>query len=247
MDLRESDRIEGSRHPWETTRFDFFLRLLQAHSATASPQRVLDVGSGDGWFASRLARRLAPGSQVTCWDVGYSAEAIAAAPARLVRTAAAPTTHANVLLFLDVLEHVEHDQDFLGEVLTRNAAPGALVLVSVPAWPLLRTSHDDYLRHYRRYTTDSARALIRSSPLQIVQEGGLFHSLLAVRAANKLLGLVLPKPKAAQENAVAWNHGPLFTRLITAALRVDTRTSSFLAENAVFVPGLSWWALCKMP
>jgi SAM-dependent methyltransferase len=56
----------------------------------------------------------------------------------------------DLLLATDVLEHVDDDVAALRE-LRRVAAPGAVLLVTVPAHPGLWSAHDVALHHRRRY------------------------------------------------------------------------------------------------
>ena len=51
---------------------------------------------------------------------------------------------------LDILEHVDDDEGVLGE-LSRVAAPGAALLLSVPLHPSHWTAFDDFVGHRRRY------------------------------------------------------------------------------------------------
>jgi SAM-dependent methyltransferase len=51
---------------------------------------------------------------------------------------------------LDIVEHVEDDDDALSE-LSRVAAPGATLLLSVPLHPAQWSAFDDFVGHRRRY------------------------------------------------------------------------------------------------
>jgi hypothetical protein len=53
MDLRERASTNGSRHPWETVRSAFFNRKIVGLTSN-QPVHVLDIGSGDCWFAEKL-------------------------------------------------------------------------------------------------------------------------------------------------------------------------------------------------
>src|SRR5688500_18345690 len=86
MDLREMPHVAGAeaaraadaaRHPWETARADFFVRLIREHLPKDRPSAVLDVGAGDGYFARRLLAALPAGSSITCLDSGYSDDVLA--------------------------------------------------------------------------------------------------------------------------------------------------------------------------
>jgi SAM-dependent methyltransferase len=57
----------------------------------------------------------------------------------------------DLITCLDVLEHIEDDRGALRE-LRRVARPGGVLLATVPAYPLLWSSHDELNKHYRRYT-----------------------------------------------------------------------------------------------
>jgi SAM-dependent methyltransferase len=57
----------------------------------------------------------------------------------------------DLITLLDVLEHIEDDRGALHE-LRRVARPGGILLLTVPAYPQLWSSHDDLNKHCRRYT-----------------------------------------------------------------------------------------------
>ena len=57
----------------------------------------------------------------------------------------------DLITLLDVLEHIEDDRGAL-RGLRRVARPGGMLLITVPAYPRLWSSHDELNLHYRRYT-----------------------------------------------------------------------------------------------
>ena len=57
----------------------------------------------------------------------------------------------DLITLLDVLEHIEDDRGALRE-LRRVARPGGVLLITVPAYPRLWSSHDELNLHCRRYT-----------------------------------------------------------------------------------------------
>jgi hypothetical protein len=247
MDLREAQEEGAARHPWEVARFRFFEEVLRGATGRDRPLRVLDVGSGDSWFATSLLPRLPAGSHIDCWDAGYTEKDLAQGVPGLTRTANRPSSRADVLLLLDVLEHVEDDVAFLDALVRENTHSGSIVLVSVPAWSALFTAHDTQLAHFRRYSPASAAKLLERSGLEVEKRGGLFHSLLAPRGASKLVevaraALGLP---AVVPATPAWRGGALQTKLVSAALALDNRASHLSARYLLELPGLSWWALCK--
>src|SRR5690349_20668861 len=145
------------------------------------PLRVLDVGAGDGYLAAELARELPDGSDVVCLDPHYSDDQIAALGARTeaaVRfTRALADAHADLLLLLDVIEHVPDDGAFLEQMVGEQLRPGGLAVVSVPAWQALFTRHDVLLGHYRRYRPGQLEDVCVRAGLSRVDGGALFSSL----------------------------------------------------------------------
>ncbi len=241
MDLKEREQ-HTQRHPWEVARARHFRRLV-ADAFPAPPTSVIDVGSGDGWFAEQLRQDLAPGSSVICWDAHYDdADLAELLPEGIRRTVTAPDDPAQLVLALDVLEHVEDDRGFVTEQLAPLVAPGGLVIASVPAHQSLFTSHDIALGHHRRHDAASLRALL-SPAFQIVHEGSLFTSLLAPRTVTALLERLRP-PEGSPTVDSAWRRGSLVSRSITAVLDADAALGRRLADRSYRLPGLSVWAIC---
>lgn len=241
MDLTERSGDETqARHPWEEARATFFLDLLERHHAVGAASRVLDVGAGDAYFARRLLERF-PGAEVFAWDSGYSDdEARALAGPGIVATRTRPHGSFDLVLLLDVIEHLDDEGPFL-EDLRRTLAPGARVLVSVPAWQQLHGSHDMRLRHRRRYDPRAARALLEQRGFVIVEHGGLFHSLLVPRSLSVAVEARLGR--TASGGLGSSPTGPL-RKAMSAVLRVDNALSAAFSRAGLDVPGLSWWALC---
>ena len=114
----------AGRHPWELARARFFRRLIARSTEVGAVRRVLDVGAGDGWFAEELLPDLGPAAEVVCWDVNYRSEDLATpVGARLTRTNGRPAGSFDLVLLLDVLEHIEDAEGFLaGEDVAHLAA-----------------------------------------------------------------------------------------------------------------------------
>lgn len=246
MDLSEFPSRPFRRHPWEEVRFRFLYDVVHVAGLDRSPTRVLDVGAGDGWFASRLRDRMPPGTEVTCWDSGYANRIPYSAPPGIRFVASRPDGTFDMLLLLDVLEHVEDDRSFLASLVERSLRPGAAVLITVPAWPWLYGEHDVRLHHFRRYRPVECARLLQDAGLEIVERGGLFHSALFVRSASNLLQRARG-PTEDQPEPLQWRHGVLQGYLTGVALGLDTRMSSWFSRLRVEVPGLSWWARCRKP
>ena len=244
MDLRERPDTT-TRHPWEVSRSRFFRRLIATH-LSAQPRTVLDVGSGDNWFANELLADLPSDSTIDCWDAHYTeADLTEAINPRLHRISASPDRTYPLVLALDVLEHVEDDASFLETSVLPRIQDEGLFIVSVPAFQWLFTTHDQALGHFRRHNRTSLRALLQPH-LTIVQEGSLFSSLLAPRAVQRLVERVRPPSGPTTSIDSAWTRGRVLTSAITGVLDADARIGLAAARRRVPLPGLSLWAVCQV-
>jgi SAM-dependent methyltransferase len=245
MDLVESPLEGARRHPWERTRARFFLDRLRRIAPGAGA--VLDLGAGDAYFAGLAASEL--GARITCADLGYDDETIAKLQKlypslELVREV--PPRRFDVVIALDVAEHVPDDLAFVTQIVEERLAPSGHLLFSVPAHRWLWSSHDVALKHFRRYARGEGRRLLERARLEIVEDGSLFGSLLAPRAiAVGLERLRGPSSKAASEGAIAWDAPSWVTRAVMGALAIDTRIGLRASRAGLELPGLSYWAVAR--
>ncbi len=251
MDLRELKALSsGSRHPWETARYDFFSSLLAKHDLMSVSGNVLDAGAGDGWFANRLTQELPVTRHAVCWDHEYTPQQIEQlthrVSERVIFMQSAPTDTFSLILLLDVLEHVQDDASFLRSIVSRNLASDGYMLISVPAWQCVFSPHDTFLGHYRRYSPANLKSLLEIADLEPVERGDLFHSLLVLRAFQALMRRALPAPHTSPPaTELHWNHGRLISACVATALKADTLVSIGSRRLGIRLPGLSTWALCR--
>ena len=246
MDLRERGTDEGTRHPWEVARSDFFASLLRETRHLAG-QRVLDVGSGDAWLARRLWDEARPAA-LCCVDAGYTQtdkdELMHASPGMTFETAP-PASRFDVILLLDVMEHLGDDLGFVRDLVDAQLAERGLVVVSVPAWPMLWTSHDVALGHYRRYTPQQLHTVLAGAGLRLLRAGSLFVSLPIPRAIAALRERLAPTVTTGLVPHSAWSAPAFVTRLVGRALAADVSLTRLASRHGLALPGLSCWALCE--
>ena len=256
MDLRERTDESGSigsshRHPWERSRARFFAGLVAeraaARPAGAPVRRLLDVGSGDDWLGRSLLpvvrRHGDPRSTVTCWDVHYGPDELAApAPDGVARTATAPSGTFDLVTALDVLEHVPDEHEFLAEQVVAALAPGAEAIISVPAYQALYGDHARMLGHHRRYRPAELRTVV-GRHLEVIEHGTLFTSLLLPRAAQ--IGWERIGHHRAEAGIGAWTGGPRLTAAIERVLDTDAALGRQIRRLGITVPGLSVWVVAR--
>lgn len=249
MDLLEQRGHHGLRHPWELARLKFVSRILRRVAQPGSS--VLDVGCGDGFVLDSVSREFgftrAVGVDVNLAEDGR--EDATASPLEF-RTGLPSPANADfdLLLLLDVLEHVEHPVAFLTDLVREQLRDGAWALVTVPAFGALFSELDVELKHFRRYRRSLLVNQAQQSGLQIVDSGYFFASLLPARALKVLAERALPKRATTAKAAVglgAWRGGPLLTSALAQALGADAQLCLALNQLGVRVPGLSAWLLCR--
>ena len=200
---------------------------------------------------------LAPSSTVTGWDVELTGERLAifsaGLPSGMELTAAEPAGLFDLILCLDVIEHVADDLEFLTDLGRRFLRPGGKLLCSVPAWPVLFSRHDVALRHFRRYTPAMGVEVLTAAGWIVQRKGGLFHGLAAIRGLQvvrqgRARPLADPRSVPATDDAIGiacWNAPRPVTRILTGLIVAEGRLSRTAASLRVELPGLSWWAMCE--
>src|SRR5262245_41140929 len=123
MDLHEVSGANHPRHPWEVARAAFFRRVLAEGGALDAPRAVLGLGAGAGSLARELLAPLPPGSEVVCLDPNYTDEDLARFTTPPVPGLSfvrqVPARRFDLVLMLDVIEHVPDDRAFLGGFVAR--------------------------------------------------------------------------------------------------------------------------------
>ena len=249
MDLIEVPDKVSCRHPWENARFRFFKKILDPILKQNIPLRILDVGAGDGWMSIQFNKYLPPSSEVVCWDINYTPDIIQDiannSAGRVSFVSEKPSGKFDIVLVLDVLEHIEDDNAFLNLLVNENLAVNGFLLASVPAWGFLFSNHDRFLKHYRRYSPRQWRLLIKSSDLNISTGGGLFHLLVFPRLFDKIVEVCSRDKSVKNDHRIEWDGTKFTTYLMDFVLAADNAVSWFITKLNLQLPGLSWWALCK--
>ena len=91
----------------------------------------------------------------------------------------------DMILLMDVVEHIDDDLFFLNAAL-KHLKPGGIVAINVPAHMRLYSKYDEVAGHKRRYNTANIKELFRAAkvePISIVQWGFSLMPLLLARKA----------------------------------------------------------------
>ncbi len=194
-----SDYAAGYRtlyqqHWWWRAREAAILRLLCEYCPQPGRERILDIGCGDGLLFDSLARfgdvqgvevcgeLIAKDSPwrdriyVGPFDEGYR-----------------PAGRFSLILMLDVLEHFADPLDALLHA-GRLLEPQGLLVIHVPAFRSLWTSHDDLNHHFTRYTKQSLSDVLSEASLKLDTLQYTFHWTCPVKLAIRVKEWALPSP-----------------------------------------------------
>ena len=199
--------------------------------APALPERtdlgVVEFGCGVGAFGARFASRYERyvGVEPDETSASVARERLAPFGGDVVADAGSvPDSSADLLCAFEVLEHLKDDRDVLASW-TRIGAPGALVLLSVPAEPDRYGPWDAKVGHYRRYSRASVTELLVQCGLEPVD----------VRQYGYPFGYALETAR----NAVARRQGSA----AEAPMEVRTESSGRQRQASSPLMGATRWAL----
>lgn len=136
----------------------------------------------------------------------------------------------DLVVALDVLEHIDNDHDSFISLINK-LKPGGWILITVPAFQFLWSSHDELHHHKRRYTLKEVRALMQGTNL-IPRVVSYYNSILfplafSIRLINKLFRLT------------GQYQGEMPGKLSNKILATIFSSERYLIGKFPFPPGLS--------
>lgn len=222
MDVKEIDILGDhiATHWYYRHKARVLERCLRSRPYTT----VLDVGAGSGFFTRHLlnAGRAERG---VCVDPGYLEnrnEMENGKPLDFCRSGEGIS--ADLVLLMDVLEHVDDDVSLLTPYV-QHAPSNAEFIISVPAFSFLWSGHDVFLEHRRRYTLKQIEAVAHQSGL-IVERG--FYAFAPVFPIAATLRLLENKTVSAQSQLK--RHHPLINAGLAALCALET---PFVRTNTI--------------
>lgn len=260
MDLLEYQKKKGTqRHPWELARYKVALSLIRKTFKKELPKNVWDVGCGDTFFVETLSKDL-PKADFSAVDIEFTEQLIEVYNERInsdrIRlykniNEIKSVEQVDLVVLMDVLEHIEEDVAFLQMLLTQ---PGinenTCFFITVPAFQSLFCSHDRFLLHYRRYSNKSLRKAVGAAGLQTKEIGYFFSSLLLPRQLQvwqerrqEKRNKVEIKPEDTT-GLVEWKAGTAKTSFYRNILVADFRIGQFFKLMGIKLPGLSNYVIC---
>ena len=180
MDLKEIDVFGGDigKHWYYWAKAKAVSKWL----GDTQLKTILDVGAGSGFFSSYLLE-YSSAQEAWCVDINYEADSDTTHSGKPMHfRKSVGQVEADLVLLMDVLEHVEDDIGLLMEYVAK-VPKAAKILVSVPAFKFLWSGHDVFLGHYRRYTLKEVHSVLEKAGLSLI-DGGYFYGLVFPIAAS---------------------------------------------------------------
>ncbi|MCY1054265.1 methyltransferase domain-containing protein [Nannocystis sp. SCPEA4] len=226
------------RHFWRIGRRHVILDILERWRPEGA-LRILDVGGACSLISQEMTRF----GEVTVVEPDVPTAEFAARELGLdVRPGSLPDDlpvegQFDVVTLFDVLEHID-DEDPAMAAVARLVRPGGLLVVTVPALPILWSDHDVSVHHRRRYTKATLRPVLERAGFRIERLSYhtclLFPLVFAQRMASRLRGL-----KATAEYDVKVPASPL-NRALLAVMETERR----LLRRVDLPIGSSLMAIC---
>lgn len=190
----EMFRVE-SRHWWFGAKHKIVRGLLTRYAPTSEGRRprVVDLGCGCGYLLWLLK------DQYDAVGLDGSAQAVEFSKRRGVdvRLGALPDEvpfedgSADVVMFLDVLEHLKDDGVCFDRA-ARLLRPGGIAICTVPAYPWLWTKRDEYHQHFRRYTRAAFKTLMNRGSMRSRFVSHMNAVLFPMALAERAMRMVRP-------------------------------------------------------
>lgn len=167
MDLKELESGVDQKTHWyyQSKKIPLIHFVKKVFAQKRIPLTLIDVGSGSGFFMYELRETIPEMiSKIYLVDTGYSEEEVVFTKNEFIeKTRSLPNKIENaIVVMMDVLEHLEDDHAMLQAIKEKSAGEN-FFFITVPAFNNLRSGHDTYLGHYRRYTKDTLARLLADS------------------------------------------------------------------------------------
>lgn len=246
MDIKENNNLATNitRHFWEIARLKIIQRIITDKIDT--PQSVIDIGCGDCFVLQSLSQQypnthfIGIDTALTdkmIDDINKSTDNKKISIHRKLHTN--QINKADLVLMLDVLEHIEDEENFLRS-LHKIMHQDTKIIITVPAFQKLFTYHDQYLKHFRRYNRKQLVNMLEKSEFKVTISGYFFCSLIPFRIIEKLRHV----KTSPEKNLHVANK--FINNLLTIFLYVDATISYMLSNKKIYIPGLSCFAIAKL-
>ncbi|WP_153098807.1 class I SAM-dependent methyltransferase [Paraburkholderia hayleyella] len=236
MDLKETDILGADigKHWYYRSK----ARAMEHLLGDVTPSIILDVGAGSGFFSRKLLSNTSA-KQAWCVDISYEADSEtleAGKPVYFRRSV--DEVDADLVLLMDVLEHVDDDVGLLNDYV-KKVPHGTRFLISVPAFQFLWSGHDVFLEHKRRYRLNQIEDVVRRAGLTVKRGSYYFGAIFPIAVVIRIVTNLLQRGHYKAQSQLSQHHP--FVNGTLAALS-SAELPLFLSNR---VAGLSVFVLAE--
>lgn len=156
------------KHWWFVARRSIVEQVISKLNLSADAE-IFEAGCGTGGNLAMLSRH----GRVSAMELNEIARTFASKleigeiqPGFLPDDIPFADKNFDLIVLLDVLEHVEEDSASL-QALFAKLKPSGWLLITVPAYPWLWSKHDDLLHHKRRYILHNLQQIVANAGYHI--------------------------------------------------------------------------------
>ena len=223
------EEVVGDNHPIDhASRND---ALAQVKRFMSSAQAVImDIGCSSGFLLRDLMKSfpeaIIVGADVVKEPLYSLAKTLPGVP--LIRfdllQNPLPDNSVDVIIMLNVLEHIEDDVLALKNAF-KLLKPGGALVVEVPAGPYFYDAYDAELRHFRRYSSSELQYKLEKAGFKVSRKSHLGFLLFPAFATVKLINKWSPfrKNKKVFRKQAASTSG---STLVKLAMRLESKVLS---------------------
>jgi SAM-dependent methyltransferase len=210
-----------AHHWWFVARRRILARVIES-LALPGDAHLLEVGAGTGGNLALLARH----GSVTAVEPDEGARSLSSSlhpEARHARSLEEVDARFDATFLLDVIEHLDEPMTLLKSVRAL-LAPGAPLVVTVPAHAWLFGKHDRFLHHRRRYSRTLLRAQLDAAGFEVRMLSAMNSTLLPLAVGARLLEKMTDFVRGPVDEARGMTVPPKhINRLLTEVFAVESR------------------------
>lgn len=179
---------------WAKGRRELVVSFLRKHGGVLKGKNILDLGCGPGVLLEDLKKER---GRVCGIDISSSAVSFCKSRGLDVKKADASKSpfkrkKFDGILAIDLLEHVENEDRLLKGV-RKVLKKDGIFLIMVPAFPILWSSRDRRLNHFRRYNKKNLEKQLTKNGFQVLKSSYFVFFLFPFWLFRILIERIFPR------------------------------------------------------
>jgi 2-polyprenyl-3-methyl-5-hydroxy-6-metoxy-1,4-benzoquinol methylase len=172
-------------HWWFAARSEIVRQVIERYGNLKPGDTILDIGCGTGAILKELSKKYnVVGIDMSPLAIEYSKKrGLENVFQMTVQEFPRDKFNVKAVLLLDVIEHIDDDVDVLKNA-REIVGPDGRIIITVPAYMWLWSSHDLVNHHKRRYSEKTLRATLAKAglePVKLTYYNTLLFPLAALR------------------------------------------------------------------